>query len=204
MALHPAAPAPAPTAGPAPRTAGTDAPPAPAALATPTELGHDRARAVAAAVNPLVADALALYVKTKNFHWHLSGPRFRDLHLLLDEQADQLLAAVDPLAERVRKLGGTTLRSIGHVARLTGVADDDDAHVPAREMLLRLLEDNRRMAGAQRRAIRVCTEAGDDPTASLLQDVLDATERRIWFLFEASREDAADGRPEPGPRPGAG
>jgi starvation-inducible DNA-binding protein len=159
------------------------------ALATVTDLDANDAAAVAEAVNPLIADAFALYIKTKNFHWHLSGPRFRDYHLLFDEQAASILESVDILAERVRKIGRTTLRSIGHIGRLTGIQDDDDDYVPPSEMIRRLLADNQRMAERQRAAIEVCDGRGDTPTGNILQDVLDQTERRIWFLYELSQED---------------
>lgn len=157
------------------------------ALATPTDLKQEEVQAVAEAVNPLIADALALYVKTKNFHWHLSGSHFRDYHLLFDEQAESLLASVDVLAERVRKLGRTTIRSINHISQLQTIADDDDDFVPPAEMIQRLLDDNRHIARAQRQAIDVCEENNDSPTGNLLQETLDQTERRIWFLFEVSQ-----------------
>ncbi|HEY7060245.1 MAG TPA: DNA starvation/stationary phase protection protein [Chloroflexota bacterium] len=161
--------------------------PAPRPLATPTDLHSDEVRAVVEAVSPLIADAYALYLKTKNFHWHLSGSHFRDYHLLFDEQAAALLASVDPLAERMRRIGGTTLRSIGHISQLQTIADDNDELVPPAEMVRRLLADNRHMAECQRVAIEVCEEHRDTPTANLLQDILNQTERRVWFLFEVSQ-----------------
>lgn len=161
----------------------------PQVLATPTDLDPSDVEAVTNAVNPLIADTIALYLKTKNFHWHLAGRHFRDYHVLFDEQAADILAPLDELAERVRKLGGTTLRSVGHVSRLQTIADDDDAYVPAREMVERLLADNLKMAAAQRAAIEVCDEHRDTVTGNLLQEVLDATERRIWFLYEITRDD---------------
>jgi starvation-inducible DNA-binding protein len=164
-------------------------PSVPRALATVTDLKADDVPVIAEAVNPLIADAFALYVKTKNFHWHLAGPRFRDYHLLFDEQAASILDSIDVLAERVRKIGGTTLRSVGHIARLQGISDDDDNYVPASEMIGRLLADNQRMAERQRAAIKLCDDRGDTPTGNILQDVLDQTERRIWFLYEVSQED---------------
>jgi starvation-inducible DNA-binding protein len=164
----------APTAGP---------------LATPTELTKGEVSAVVAAVNPLIADAFALYVKTKNFHWHASGSHFRDYHLLFDEQADAIFDSIDVLAERVRKLGGTTIRSIGDISHRQTIADDDDAFVPPQAMVERLLADNRHIAEQQRAAITVCDEHRDSPTGNILQDLLDQTERRIWFLFEISRQD---------------
>src|SRR5256885_17244866 len=128
--------------------------PTPRQLRTPTDLKPEDVRAIADAVNPLIADAFALYVKTKNFHWHLAGPRFRDYHLLFDEQAGAILESIDALAERVRKLGGTTVRSIGHIGRLPTIEDDDDEFVPTSEMIQRLLADNRRIADQQRRAVQ--------------------------------------------------
>lgn len=157
-------------------------------LTTPTDLGHEASERVAEAINPLIADALALYVKTKNFHWHLAGRHFRDYHLLFDEQAAQILATVDPLAERVRKLGGTTLRSIGHIAQLQKVKDDDRDFVEAREMLTELMEENKGMAQRMRAAHAITSEVKDVATTSLLEDYIDQTEERTWFLFEASRE----------------
>lgn len=160
---------------------------APRPLATPTDLGPDEVRAVVEAVNPLIADSIALYVKTKSFHWHVSGPHFRDYHLLFDEQAEAILESVDILAERLRKIGGGTIRSIGHIATLQTIGDDDDEFVPPLEMVRRLLEDNRSMAEHQRAAIEVCDDKRDTPTGNVLQEILDQTERRIWFLFEVSQ-----------------
>jgi len=148
-------------------------------LATPTDLTPAEVRAVTRAVNPLIADALALYLKTKNYHWHLSGPHFRDYHLLFDEQADAILGSVDILAERVRKFGGATIRGISHVSELQTIPDDNDDFVSAGEMVRRLLEDNRRMAETQRKAHKVCDEARDAATAGLLEDIIYETERRI-------------------------
>ncbi|MBF6593467.1 MAG: DNA starvation/stationary phase protection protein [Thermaceae bacterium] len=158
--------------------------PAPKVLSTPTDLEPQEVQAIVEAINPLVADAFALYLKTKNFHWHLSGSHFRDLHLLFDEQADQILDSVDVLAERVRRLGGTTLRSISHVSQLQTLEDDNDELVEPLEMVRRLMEDNRQMAQAQRAAHQVCDENRDVATASELEVILDQTERRTWFLFE--------------------
>lgn len=171
------------------RRTDTKTPPAPKALATATDLSPDGVCAVAAAVNPLIADAFALYVKTKNYHWHLAGRRFRDYHLLLDEQADAIFESIDVLAERVRKIGETTLRSIGHIGRLQMIPDDDEEYVPASEMIRRLLADNQRMAERQRAAIAVCDTHGDTPTGNLLQEILDHTERRIWFLYELGQDE---------------
>jgi starvation-inducible DNA-binding protein len=156
-------------------------------LATPTDLSRDAVQAVTDAVNPLIADAFALYTKTKNFHWHLAGSHFRDYHLLFDEQADAIFESIDLLAERVRRIGGTTIRSISHISQLQTIADDNDEFVPAGEMVLRLLADNRHMAEMQRAAIEVCDKHKDTPTGNILQEILDQTERRTWFLFEVSR-----------------
>jgi len=161
--------------------------PAPSALATPTDLTRAEVDAVTAAVNPLIADTLALYLKSKNFHWHLSGVHFRDFHLLFDEHAEVLIESVDILAERIRKIGGTTLRSISHISELQTIADDNDEFVSPSEMIRRLLADNQQMARAQRAAIDVCDENRDSPTGNLLQEILDQTERRIWFLFEIAQ-----------------
>ncbi|MCZ7567177.1 MAG: DNA starvation/stationary phase protection protein [Ardenticatenaceae bacterium] len=160
--------------------------PAPKSLATPTDLTADEAQAVVEAVNPILADAFALYVKTKNFHWHVAGAHFRDYHLLFDEQAEAILGSIDLLAERVRKVGGTTLRSISHISQLQTISDDNDDYVPPIEMMRRLLADNRHIAKVMREAIEVCENHRDTPTANLLQELLDETERRIWFLFEIS------------------
>ena len=156
-------------------------------LATPTDLKAEEVQAVVEAVNPIVADAFALYVKCKNFHWHLSGSHFRDYHLLFDEQADSVFDSIDDLAERVRRIGGTTLRSIGHISKLQTISDDDDDFVPPGEMVQRLLADNRHLAEVQRAAIETCEQNRDTPTSNLLQEVLDQTERRIWFLYEVSQ-----------------
>jgi starvation-inducible DNA-binding protein len=144
-------------------------------------------RDISGALNALLADFFALYLKTKNFHWHVSGPHFRDYHLLLDEQADQLFATTDVIAERVRKIGGTTLRSIGHVARLQRLADNDADYVTPLDMLAELREDNSRLAARMRETHGVCDEHGDVATTSLLEIWIDEAERRTWFLFEASR-----------------
>jgi starvation-inducible DNA-binding protein len=161
--------------------------PAPSPLATPTDLKSSDVKAITEAINPLIADSFALYVKSKHFHWHLFGPHFRDYHLLFDEQAESIFEGIDPLAERVRKIGGTTIRSISHIASLQTIDDDNEVEVPAAEMLSRLLEDNRRMAEAQRAAINTCENHNDSVTSNLLQEILDMTERRIWFLHEASQ-----------------
>jgi starvation-inducible DNA-binding protein len=158
-----------------------------AALATPTDLGHDAVSAVSAAINPVLADVFALYLKTKNFHWHVSGPHFRDYHLLLDEQAEQIFAATDELAERVRKIGGTTLRSIGHVAQLQRVKDNDAEFVAPQAMLRELMADNRTLATNMREAHEVAETRNDVATTSLLENFIDQAERRAWFLFEVSQ-----------------
>jgi starvation-inducible DNA-binding protein len=158
-----------------------------APLLTPTDLGPTATRDVAAALNLLLADAFALYIKTKNFHWHMSGPHFRDYHLLLDEQGDQIFAMTDPLAERVRKIGGTTLRSIGQIAKMQRVSDNDADYVTAQDMLAELRDDNKQLVGAMREAHAVCDESNDVASASLIEVWIDETERRTWFLFEATR-----------------
>ncbi len=156
----------------------------PSMLATVTDLSPQEARAVTEAVNPLIADAFALYVKTKNFHWHLYGSHFRDYHLLFDEHAEAILESIDVMAERVRRVGGTTIRSIGHVGQLQTIQDDDEDLVPAGEMVRRLMEDTAHIAKMIRNAIAVCDMNRDSPTSNNLQEILDATERRKWFLFE--------------------
>jgi len=165
-----------------------------APLKTPNELGAEASRDLTAALNALLADLFALYVKTKNFHWHVSGPHFRDYHLLLDEQADQIFAITDTVAERVRKLGGQTLRSIGHIARLQRVSDNDAEYVSPLDMLAALREDNARLAARMRETHGVCDERGDVATASLLEVWIDEAEKRVWFLFEATRRGDAPGR----------
>ncbi|MEQ1696329.1 MAG: DNA starvation/stationary phase protection protein [Hyphomicrobiaceae bacterium] len=156
-------------------------------LATPTDLTDKQTTAVAAALNTLVAGAIALYLKTKNFHWHMSGPHFRDYHVMLDEQADQIIATIDPLAERVRKLGQRTVLGLGHAARLTTIEDNTEDFVAPVDMLNELIADNKAMAESMRKAHALCDENDDVATASLLEVYIDETERRTWFLFEASR-----------------
>ena len=158
----------------------------PKQLATPSDLEPGAADRIAAAINPLVADAFALYLKTKNFHWHMSGSHYREYHLLLDEHGDQIFAMTDVLAERVRKVGGTTIRSIGHIARLSKVADDDREFVSPLDMLSELMDDNKAFAARQRAAHDVVDECGDVATASLLENFIDETERRTWFLYETA------------------
>jgi starvation-inducible DNA-binding protein len=158
-----------------------------APLASPTLLPADATRDIAAALNTLLADLFALYLKTKNFHWHVSGPHFRDLHLLLDEQADQIYATTDPVAERVRKLGQTTIRSIGQIAKLQRVLDNDADYVSPFDMLAELREDNVQLASRMRATHELCDEHKDMATTSLLEVWIDEAERRTWFLFEAGR-----------------
>ena len=164
------------------------------ALSTPTDLKAAATRDVSAAMNGILADVFALYLKTKNFHWHMSGPHFRDYHLLLDEQADQLYAMTDPIAERVRKLGGITIRSIGQIARTQRIADNDADYVEPSDMLAELGDDNRTLATRLRQAHNVCDEHSDVATASLIEVWLDETERRSWFLFETNRSGDSGGR----------
>jgi starvation-inducible DNA-binding protein len=161
---------------------------APARLDTPTDLSSDAVREVSAALNALIADTFALYVKTKNFHWHVSGPHFRDYHLLLDEQADQLQGSIDILAERARKVGGTTIRSIGQIAKLQRIKDNDKGYVAAIDMLLELMNDNKAQIHSMREAHEIADKHEDVATASLLENFIDEAEKRCWFLFEASRE----------------
>ena len=156
-------------------------------LATPTDLSSDAVRDISAGLTALLADMFALYLKTKNFHWHMSGPHFRDYHLLLDEHADQIFATTDVIAERARKIGGNTLRSIGHIARLQRIADNDADYVTPEDMLSELREDNRQALKELREMHNVCDEYGDVATTSLIENWIDETERRIWFLYEATR-----------------
>jgi starvation-inducible DNA-binding protein len=162
-------------------------------LDTPTDLDNKAVTEISKALNGLLADAFALYLKTKNFHWHISGPHFRDYHLMLDEHADAIFATTDPLAERVRKLGGTTLRSIGHISKVQTLADNDDEFVGPNEMLRELMADNKAVAAAMRKAHALCDEHKDVASASLLEMYIDETEKRTWFLFEASRKADATG-----------
>jgi len=162
-------------------------------LITPTDLRAEATRDISAALNAILADVFALYLKTKNFHWHMSGPHFRDYHLLFDEQGDQLFAMTDPIAERIRKLGGTTLRSIGHIARLQRVSDNDALYVAPEDMLAELREESKTLAARLREAHGVCEEYEDIATASLIEVWIDETERRTWFLFEAGRRSDSTG-----------
>jgi starvation-inducible DNA-binding protein len=164
-----------------------------APLSTPTDLKAVATRDVAAAMNGILADTFALYIKTKNFHWHLSGPHFRDYHLLLDEQADQIFAMTDPIAERVRKLGGLTIRSIGQIARTQRLLDNDAEYVEPSDMLAELREDNKTLAASLRQAHNVSYGHGDIATTSLIDVWVDETELRTWFLFETSRQGDSSG-----------
>jgi starvation-inducible DNA-binding protein len=161
-------------------------------LDTPTDLPHEAVEKISASLNKLLADAFALYVKTKNFHWHVSGRHFHDYHLMLDEQSEAIFATTDQLAERVRKLGGVTLRSIGQISKQQSIKDNDEEYVPPREMLRELMEDNKHVAAAMRKAHELCDEHKDTGTASLLETFIDETERRTWFLFEASRQEGSN------------
>jgi starvation-inducible DNA-binding protein len=159
-----------------------------ASLDTPTDLDDKAVAEISKVLNGVLADSFALYLKTKNFHWHVSGPHFRDYHLLLDEQAADIFASTDPLAERVRKIGGTTLRSIGDIAKHQSLSDNDAEFVGPAEMLRELMADNKAVAAAMRKAHKVADDHEDVATASLLENFIDATEKRTWFLFEASRK----------------
>lgn len=165
-----------------------------ARLQTPTDLEAAATRDVTGALNAILADVFALYLKTKNFHWHMSGPHFRDYHLLLDEQAAQLDAMTDPIAERVRKVGGLTIHSIGHIGRLQRVLDNDAEYVEPSDMLAELRDDNKKLAASLRETHDVCDEHRDLASASLIEAWIDETERRTWFLFEASRQGETGGR----------
>lgn len=156
-------------------------------LKTPTDLKPDGVKKISDAINGIIADAFALYLKTKNFHWHLSGPNFRDFHKMLDDQGQQIYDSIDPLAERVRKLGGTTLKSISHIAKLQSITDNNDEFVGPLDMLTELMADNGKVAEAMRKAHKICDDNDDVATASLLEVYIDETEQRVWFLFESSR-----------------
>src|SRR5258708_1598948 len=158
-----------------------------APLRTPTDLKSNAVQEISVALNVVLADMFALYLKTKNFHWHMSGPHFRDYHLLLDEQSDQIFATTDTIAERVRKVGGKTLRSIGQISRLQRVLDNDADFVTPLDMLAELRDDNKQLASSLRETHGLCDEHGDVASASLLENWIDEAERRTWFLFEATR-----------------
>jgi len=161
-------------------------------LDTPTDMSPEAVKRISTSLNTLLADAFALYLKTKNFHWHVSGRHFHDYHLMLDEQSDAIFATTDQLAERVRKLGGTTLKSIGEISKLQTIKDNDEDYVPPREMLRELMEDNKHIAAAMRKAHKLCDDNEDSGTAGLLETFIDETERRTWFLFEASRQEGSN------------
>ena len=158
-----------------------------APLATPTDLTRSATKDITGAMNAILADVFALYLKTKNFHWHMSGPHFRDYHLLLDEQAEQLFAMTDPIAERVRKLGGLTIKSISHISRLQRVLDNDADYVDPPDMIAELADDNKTLAARLREAHNVTEEHRDVATTSLIEVWIDETERRTWFLTEVTR-----------------
>jgi starvation-inducible DNA-binding protein len=157
-------------------------------LDTPTDLSADAVSQISAKMNEILATTFALYIKTKNFHWHVSGPHFRDYHLLLDEQAEQIFASTDDIAERVRKIGGITLRSIGQISRLQRIEDNDASYVAPGDMLRELMGDNKKVVAAMRACHKICDDHEDVATASLLENFIDQAERRTWFLFEASRK----------------
>ncbi len=165
-----------------------------APLKTPADLGVDAVKDIAGALNALLADTYTLYFKTKNFHWHMSGPHFRDYHLLLDEQADQIYATTDAIAERVRKVGATTLRSVSDISRQQRLADNNADYVTPLDMLAELREDNLQLVAYMRETHGICEEHNDVACASLLEIWIDEAERRVWFLFEASRTGDAPGR----------
>jgi starvation-inducible DNA-binding protein len=159
-----------------------------AALDTPTDLTIEAVGEISEQLNAILATTFALYLKTKNFHWHVSGPHFRDYHLLLDEQGEQIFDSTDDIAERVRKIGGTTLRSIGQISKLQGIEDNDESFVSPGDMLRELMSDNKKLIEAMRGCHEVCDKYGDVATASILENFIDQAERRVWFLFEASRK----------------
>jgi len=158
-----------------------------APLKVPTDIAPEAVADITGALNALLADVFTLYLKTKNFHWHMTGPHFRDYHLLLDDHGDQLFAMTDEIAERVRKIGGTTIRSIGNIARLQRIPDNDAEYVTPKDMLSELREDEKALVSSMRAVHTVCDEAGDVATASLLENWIDQGERRVWFLFESTR-----------------
>jgi len=158
-----------------------------APLKTPSGILSESVREIAGALNKLLADVFALYLKTKNFHWHMSGPHFRDYHLLLDDQADQIFAMTDDIAERARKIGGLTIRSIGEISRLQRIADNNAEYVTAEDMLSELCEDNKALVLSMRSVHDLCDAEGDVATTSLLESWIDESQRRAWFLFEATR-----------------
>jgi starvation-inducible DNA-binding protein len=157
-------------------------------MTTPSDIRPESVKDIQGGLNALLADVFALYLKTKNFHWHMSGPHFRDYHLLLDEQAEQIFAMTDDIAERARKIGGTTIRSIGHIARLQRLPDNDADFVDPADMLSELCEDNKALVVSMLAAHDLCDDANDVATTSLLENWIDETQRRVWFLFEATRD----------------
>jgi starvation-inducible DNA-binding protein len=161
-------------------------------LDTPTDLPQEGVDKISAAVNVVLADSFALYLKTKNFHWHVSGRHFRDYHLMLDEQGEQIFATTDDLAERIRKIGGTTIRSIGQIAKLQTIEDNDETFVPPREMLRELMNDNKKLVANMRKAHDIADKYNDSATTSILENFIDGAERRTWFLFEASRQEGGN------------
>ena len=165
-----------------------------APLDTPTDLSADAVSQISPKMNEILATTFALYLKTKNFHWHVSGPHFRDYHLLLDEQAEQIFVSTDDIAERVRKIGGITLRSIGQISKLQGIEDNDESYVAPGDMLRELMGDNKKVVAAMRACHKICDDHEDVATASLLENFIDQAERRTWFLFEASRKADQSGR----------
>ena len=165
-----------------------------APLVTPTDLKSAATKDITAALNGILADVFALYLKTKNFHWHMSGPHFRDYHIMLDEQSDQIFMMTDPIAERIRKIGGNTLRSIGHIARTQRILDNDADYVEPTDMLAELREDNKTLAARLRETHDVCDEHRDIASASLIEVWIDETERRTWVLFESTRSGDSSGR----------
>lgn len=162
-------------------------------LKTPTDLSPKATKDISGAMNAILADIFAIYLKTKNFHWHMSGPHFRDYHLLLDEQSEQLYSMTDPIAERVRKIGGVTIRSIGQISKMQRISDNNAEYVEPLDMLAELCEDNKMLASEFRKAHEVCAEHVDYSTTSLIENWIDETERRVWFLFEACREAKTSG-----------
>jgi len=161
-------------------------------LDTPTDLPQEGVDKISAAVNVVLADSFALYLKTKNFHWHVSGRHFRDYHLMLDEQGEQIFGTTDDLAERIRKIGGTTIRSIGQIAKLQTIEDNDEKFVPPREMLRELMNDNKKLVANMRKAHEVASKYDDSATTSILENFIDGAERRTWFLFEATRQEGGN------------
>jgi starvation-inducible DNA-binding protein len=161
-------------------------------LDTPTDLSQEGVDKISAAMNTLLADTFALYLKTKNFHWHISGRHFRDYHLMLDEQSEQIFDTTDDIAERVRKIGGTTLRSIGQIAKLQTLKDNDESFVPPGEMLRELMNDNKALVATMKKAHDAADKYEDVATTSVLENFIDEAERRTWFLFEASRQEGGN------------